>query len=82
MKIQTWGNSAAVRLPAILLHKLNMQVGQEIDVTIVDGALVLKPAKQKYNLSELVAMCDPQAKCDADVEIWQNNMEATGTEVW
>ena len=81
MKIQTWGNSAAVRLPAILLHKLNMQVGQEIDATIVDGALVLKPAKQKYKLSALVAMCDQQTRRDVD-EAWQNGMEPAGSEVW
>jgi antitoxin ChpS len=82
MKIQAWGNSAAVRLPAVLLSKLDMRVGQEISAVVVDGALVLKPVKKpKYTLNELIAQCDPQAERDADVVAWQD-MESVGKEAW
>lgn len=81
MKIQAWGNSAAIRLPAILLNKLNLQVGQEVDAVVVDGALVLKPSKPKYTLAELLAQCDPKAERSADLIAWEN-MPSVGNEVW
>lgn len=81
MKIQAWGNSAAIRLPAVLLNKLNLQVGQEVDAVVVNGALVLKPSRPKYTLDELLAQCDPKVERSADLAAWEN-MSPVGNEVW
>ena len=81
-KILAWNGSAAVRLPNNFLNKLNLRIGQEIDVTIFDGALIIKPVKKKYTLSELVAQCDDKAERDADSGIWPNSMKPVGKEIW
>lgn len=81
MKIQTWGNSAAIRIPAVLLQKLNMQIGQELDAAIVDGSLILKPAKPQYSLSVLVALCDSNTDRDKSTMEW-DQMNPVGNESW
>lgn len=82
MKIQAWGNSAAVRISAVLLNKLDMQIGQELTAVVVDNTLVLKPIKKpKYVLEELIAQCDTQAEHNANVTAWQD-MVPTGREAW
>ncbi|MFM9965282.1 MAG: AbrB/MazE/SpoVT family DNA-binding domain-containing protein [Planctomycetaceae bacterium] len=59
--IQTWGNSLAVRIPAALANQLSVTSGTEVDLSVSDGALLVKPAKRrKYRLSELLKNCRPR----------------------
>ena len=48
LAIKKWGNSAAVRLPSILLESL-------IEVFTQDEAIVIKPIKSKISLEQLLA---------------------------
>lgn len=36
MQVSKWGNSLAIRLPASVVHALNLQVGDDIEVIIAD----------------------------------------------
>lgn len=58
--VQTWGNSLAVRIPAALANQLSVTAGTEVNLSVSDGTLLVKPAKrQKYRLSELLKNCRP-----------------------
>ena len=67
MKIEfaKWGNSLVVRIPAALAQEVGAREGKPAEITVENGALVLKPvARQKkrrrYRIEELVAGITPE----------------------
>jgi antitoxin MazE len=57
-KIQKWGNSQGLRFPREVLRKASIFVGEEVDVSVRKGQIVVKPAipaRRKYRLKHLVA---------------------------
>jgi antitoxin component of MazEF toxin-antitoxin module len=67
LTIAKWGNSASVRLPALLLEQMGVGIGSELSATMTKEGLVLQPQKQRkqYNLADLVAKITPENKHDA-----------------
>ncbi len=43
-KVQKWGNSLAVRIPARMAQELSICDGSAVEVRLVDGELRLSPA--------------------------------------
>ena len=64
-KIDSWGNSLAVRLPRDVLDSAKFRKGTSVTVTVVDRGILIARApsqrsvrrKRKYRLSELLAKC-------------------------
>ena len=53
--IRRWGNSLGLRIPKALAEDAGVGVGVEVDLSIRNGELVVKPARRvKYRLEELV----------------------------
>jgi putative addiction module antidote len=46
-KITTLGNSAAVVLPKDVLQMMNLQIGDEVELKLIDRTLVLRPVSEK-----------------------------------
>jgi antitoxin ChpS len=82
IKIQQWGNSAAIRLPAAVLKQMQLGVGSTLSLDTAGETMVLKPlrTKPKYTLEELMAQCDLTAPEPADMADW-NAMRPVGREV-
>jgi antitoxin MazE len=59
VEIQKWGNSAAVRLPALVLRDAGIGLGQALELTIENGKLIFTP-KREYKLEELLAAITPE----------------------
>ena len=55
-----WGNSLAVRIPGTYAKELDLAEGTELEVTRVDGGLLLRPRKPAYTLDELLARVTPE----------------------
>ena len=76
--VAKWGNSLAVRIPQNLAKEINLAEGAEIDISVVDGTLVIKPRNRKrYSLDELIKEITPEnlhAEIDSGI--------AVGNEVW
>jgi len=56
-KIQKWGNSQGLRISKRLLESARLGVGDEVDVEVRDGTIVVAPVRQvrgKHSLDELV----------------------------
>lgn len=81
LSIQKWGNSAAVRLPSALLDQLKVALGDKLSVDVRPEGVMLKPAKHKYALADLVAQCDPNAAMPADLAVWRD-AKPVGREAW
>lgn len=69
-KIQKWGNSMALRIPAVTMRAWGIAEGQTVALKVEDGALVVKPAQQRYTLAELLAQCDFSRPISAEDRAW------------
>ena len=79
-KIQKWGNSQGIRLAKNLLADAQLGVGDEVDIKVKDGIIIVTPAKRirgRYNLKDLVARI-PENYQAGEVD-WG---EPLGKEVW
>lgn len=79
-KVQKWGNSQGLRLTKALLQEVQIHVGDEVNVSVQKGRIIIEPVTKvrgRYDLKELVSKM-PQ-KYHAEELAWG---EATGKEVW
>jgi antitoxin MazE len=58
--IAKWGNSLALRLPRHVVEGANLKEGAPVVVEVQDGNLLVKPARKKFKLAELLASHKPQ----------------------
>jgi antitoxin MazE len=57
-KVQKWGNSQGLRLAKQVLEDAHISVGDNVDVTIRDGTIIIAPIQRirgKRSLQELVS---------------------------
>lgn len=59
-KVQKWGHSLAVRIPAALAGQLKIAAGTQVEITTQNGSLLVTPCKRpKYSLKEMLKTCKP-----------------------
>lgn len=56
-------------IPADVLAQLNLKDGAQVDVSIHDGHLTIKPMLS-YSLEEMLAQCDPTIELTAEDRAW------------
>lgn len=79
-RIQKWGNSQGLRLAKNVLEDARLGVGDEVDVAVQDGIIVVAPTKRirgRYHLEDLVAQIP--ADCHASEVNWG---KPVGKETW
>jgi antitoxin MazE len=77
-KVQKWGNSLAIRIPKAFAEEIDLERDTAVDVSVVDGQLVVSPAKvQLYTLESLLAGVT-QENLHAELSTGQ----AIGNEAW
>ena len=54
-QIARWGNSLGLRLPKSVALEAQVDAGDKVDVSVKDGAIVVRPARPTYSLDALVA---------------------------
>jgi len=60
LKIQKWGNSLAVRIPASLARSAGFRVGQPVELTTQDsGVLVSAAGEVCLTLAQKLTLFDP-----------------------
>jgi antitoxin MazE len=59
-QIGRWGNSLAVRLPGAYAKDLGLKEGMELEISLANGGLFLRPPPKEYSLEELVAGITPE----------------------
>jgi antitoxin MazE len=58
-RVATWGNSLALRIPRAVAAEANVRDGDAVDVSVQDGAIVIRPAARRYSIEDLVAGITP-----------------------
>jgi antitoxin MazE len=60
-RIAKWGNSLAVRIPLAIAKQASLAEGDSVNLALeANGAIVLRPARRKYELADLVARITPK----------------------
>lgn len=53
-KLAKWGTSLAVRIPKGLIEAAKLKLGDQLDIELHDGVIVIQHANSKPTLQELV----------------------------
>jgi antitoxin MazE len=60
-RVSKWGNSLAVRIPLAIARQASLNEGDSVALALgSDGGIIVRPARHKYQLSELVARITPR----------------------
>ncbi|HTQ36156.1 MAG TPA: AbrB/MazE/SpoVT family DNA-binding domain-containing protein [Steroidobacteraceae bacterium] len=60
LTVQKWGNSLAVRIPAVLARSVRLAAGQPVELSLADEGLLVKPVGEpKLTLAQKLAAFDP-----------------------
>jgi antitoxin MazE len=59
VRVSRWGNSLAIRLPKAAVASLRVREGRPLDLAIEGDRVVLRAARPRYTLDELVAAMGP-----------------------
>ncbi len=76
--ISKWGNSQGFRIPKDILDKLNLAVGDLVNISQKDNKLIIEPAKKekKYSIDELVNNLPKSYKASEEFS------SKSGSEIW
>lgn len=78
-KITKWGNSLGVRLPVHVVEGAALSEGAPVEISVEDGAVVVRSTRKKYKLSDLLKGYEkPQNSAAIEVD-WGT---AQGDEEW
>lgn len=58
--IQKWGNSLAVRIPIGIAETISIKQGSEMELSVENQVLLLKPTKKKPMLEDLLSKISPE----------------------
>lgn len=64
------GGSVVMAVPPALLAELQLTVGAEVSLSAKDGEIIVRAAKPRYSLEELLAQCDFSAAPDPEDRVW------------
>ena len=53
-QLAKWGNSLGLRLPKSVAREAQLDEGDTVDVSVDNGAIVIRPSRPRYSLDELV----------------------------
>ncbi len=79
-KVQKWGNSQGLRLAKNILAEAQIQVGDEVTLSVKNGMIQIRPSKKirgRHKLEDLVSRI-PENYQNHEVD-WG---ESVGKEVW
>ncbi len=79
-RIKKWGNSQGLRISRRMLEDADIALGEEVDVVVRNGEIVIRPMRRvrgKYELSDLVKSI-PSSYRPTEVD-WG---EPRGKEAW
>jgi antitoxin MazE len=55
VRIQRWGNSLGLRIPRTFAKEIGLEPDNEVDLSLVDGKIVVTPMTTAHTLEALLA---------------------------
>ena len=79
-KVQKWGNSQGIRVPKTLLDELQIHVGDEVNISVEEGKIIVEPLRTKRGSVRIV---DLVAEMPANYVVEELDWgEPIGKETW
>ena len=79
LDIKAWGNNLGVRLPVAIARAAHLQVNQRVNLTVIDGQVIITPLPNPpLTLEERLAKFDP-ARHSGEV---MTTSQRLGAEQW
>ena len=76
-KVQKWGNSLALRIPKSFVAETRLEPDAEVDLSLVEGTLVITPIETDYSLEGLLeGVTEDNLHAEVDTGV------SVGNEVW
>lgn len=83
-KIRRQGGAAVMTIPPTLLKLLDLDVGAQLELKVVDGELIAKPmihpARKRYSLTELLQGAEAVVEMNAETA-WAREGDPVGREI-
>ena len=77
-RIQKWGNSLALRIPKALAEEAHVQQNTQVELSLVDGKLVIEPVKAPpLTLEDLL-----EGITEENLHLEVESGPSLGNEVW
>jgi antitoxin MazE len=76
-RIQKWGNSLALRIPRAFAKEAHLEPNTEVEVSLVEGKLILTPIEPELTLDDLLA-----GITEENIHFEIETGPAVGKEVW
>jgi antitoxin MazE len=78
-QVKKWGNSLALRIPVLMARQLNLQENTEVQCTVADGVLMVRPAAAPgpYTLKQLLEQVTTN-----NIHVETDTGGAQGREIW
>lgn len=70
-KISKWGNSQGLRIPKDIIESLHLHVGDDVNISIADGKVIIEPIKKdilNYDLNELISKIPSKYKAQEEFD--------------
>jgi antitoxin MazE len=58
--VSRWGNSLGLRLPKAVTLEAQLVDGDTVEISVDNGAIVVRPSRPRYSLDELVRRITPR----------------------
>lgn len=69
-KLRKVGGSVMLAIPPSFLEELSVGIDSMLDLTLRGQELVLRPARRKYTLDDLLSDADPNAPFSDEERAW------------
>jgi antitoxin MazE len=78
--VSAWGKSTAIRIPAALVKRSGIHVGQTVKLdSSADGVITIRAVRERPNLAEMLARVTPDNLPDEIDHSWG---KPVGSEAW
>jgi antitoxin ChpS len=73
-KLRSVGGSVMFAIPKAIMEGLHLSPNASVGLSVSKGKLIVDPHPgPQYTLSQLLALCDPDAPATADDHAWLND---------
>ncbi|TXL71123.1 antitoxin [Vineibacter terrae] len=69
-RLRKVGGSVMLAVPPALLETLGLSADKAVTLDVVDGELVMRPARRRYTMAELLAVSDYSQPQSAEDREW------------
>jgi antitoxin MazE len=59
--LRRWGNRLGIRLPVAIAREARLQEDQSVELSVVDGGVLIRPVQPPLSLAERLAAYEPLA---------------------